>query len=159
MLFIIVASFIISADLCFFVVNTHSIVVDNHLYVVVVLLNAANLLLVVDEILFTSHMYLYPKKNFFRAKISTLFIFFFAQSPPQSRQSTRCSLLRHAIGGEVSIKIFISLGQGIATLLNERKEVGYHYAEWDASQFPSGVYYYRITNGAVTETKRMVLTK
>ncbi|MEW5799537.1 MAG: T9SS type A sorting domain-containing protein [Bacteroidota bacterium] len=61
--------------------------------------------------------------------------------------------------GVVTLKIYNSLGQEVATLLNERKEVGYHYAEWDASQFPSGVYYYRITNGAVTETKRMVLTK
>lgn len=61
--------------------------------------------------------------------------------------------------GTVTLKIYNSLGQEIAALLNERKDVGYHYAEWDASQYPSGVYYYRITNGAFTETKRMVLAK
>ncbi len=61
--------------------------------------------------------------------------------------------------GIVTLKIYNSLGQEVATLLNARKEVGYHYAEWNASNYPSGVYYYRITNGPFTETKRMVLAK
>lgn len=59
----------------------------------------------------------------------------------------------------VSLKIYNAVGQEIATIVNEEKVAGYHYAEWDASQHSSGVYYYRIANGKQSETKRMVLMK
>jgi hypothetical protein len=61
--------------------------------------------------------------------------------------------------GIVLIKIFNSLGQEIQTLVDEQKDAGYHYAEWNAAGYPSGVYFYRITNGSYVETKRMILTK
>jgi hypothetical protein len=61
--------------------------------------------------------------------------------------------------GNVMIKIFNSLGQEIQTLVDEQKDAGYHYVEWNATGYPSGVYFYRITNGSYVETKRMILTK
>jgi hypothetical protein len=59
----------------------------------------------------------------------------------------------------VNIKVFNALGQEVATLVNDLKEVGYHYAEWNAAGLPSGMYFYRITAGDYTETKKMTLMK
>lgn len=61
--------------------------------------------------------------------------------------------------GIVTIKVFNALGQEITTLVNDKKEVGYHFAEWNATGLPSGMYFYKIQNGNYIETKRMVLTK
>lgn len=61
--------------------------------------------------------------------------------------------------GNVNITVFNSLGQEISTLVNDRKQAGYHYVEWNAAGYPSGVYFYRISNGDYVETKRMVLMK
>jgi len=61
--------------------------------------------------------------------------------------------------GNVTVKIFNTLGQEIVTLVNERKEVGYHYVEWNAANLPSGVYFYKIQSGHFAESKKMMLTK
>jgi flagellar hook assembly protein FlgD len=61
--------------------------------------------------------------------------------------------------GVVTVKIFNSLGQEITTLVNEKKEVGYHYVEWNAAGLPSGIYFYRINTGKFTETRKMMLMK
>lgn len=61
--------------------------------------------------------------------------------------------------GVVTINIFNSLGQAITTLVNDKKEVGYHYAEWNAASLPSGMYFYRINIGEYTETRKMMLMK
>lgn len=44
----------------------------------------------------------------------------------------------------VIIKIYNSLGQEIAELLNENKEPGIHKINWNAEEITSGVYFYRI---------------
>ena len=61
--------------------------------------------------------------------------------------------------GNVTIKIYNALGQEIVTLVNERKESGYHYAEWNASGLPSGMYFCKIQSGSYTESKKMILAK
>jgi hypothetical protein len=61
--------------------------------------------------------------------------------------------------GHITVKVYNSLGQEIATLVDEKKDVGYHYTEWNAAGYTSGIYFYRITNGYYSETRRMVLTK
>jgi hypothetical protein len=64
----------------------------------------------------------------------------------------------------VSLKIFNTLGQQVATLVNEIKGAGYHSVIWngrnDANQvLPSGVYIYRIEAGEFVCTNKMVLVK
>jgi hypothetical protein len=39
------------------------------------------------------------------------------------------------------------------------KDVGRVMVEWDASGFPSGVYFYKLSTDAFTETKKMILMK
>ena len=44
----------------------------------------------------------------------------------------------------VSLSVFNALGQEVAVLVNERKEAGFYQATWNASNVPSGVYFYRL---------------
>jgi 2',3'-cyclic-nucleotide 2'-phosphodiesterase (5'-nucleotidase family) len=70
------------------------------------------------------------------------------------------------VSSVVTIKIFNSLGQEAATLVNELQQSGMHQVNWNASALSSGVYFYRLTvrqtgssTGKFSETKRMILVK
>jgi len=51
------------------------------------------------------------------------------------------------------------LGNEITSLVNETKSPGSYEVTWDASNFPSGVYFYELRAGEFTERKKMVLVK
>jgi flagellar hook assembly protein FlgD len=59
----------------------------------------------------------------------------------------------------VDLSIYNTLGQKVATLVNKQQQTGYHQIEWDASSFPSGIYYYIIRIGDFIDVKKMVLVK
>jgi murein tripeptide amidase MpaA len=60
---------------------------------------------------------------------------------------------------KVSIKVFDILGKEVATLVNENKQPGYYEVSFDATNFASGLYFYRIEAGSFVETKKMMLIK
>ena len=57
------------------------------------------------------------------------------------------------------IVIYDLLGGEIQTLINKELETGYHEINFDASNFQSGVYFYRIQSGDFIRTKKMILMK
>ncbi len=57
------------------------------------------------------------------------------------------------------INIYDILGSRVAVLLNDNFVPGTYEVNWNASGFPSGVYYYRLEAGSFTETKKMALVK
>lgn len=59
----------------------------------------------------------------------------------------------------VILKVYNSIGEDISTLANEELRAGVYEVDFDASNLPSGMYYYRITAGNYTQTKKMVLVK
>ncbi len=59
----------------------------------------------------------------------------------------------------VTLKVYDMLGREISTLVNEKLNAGTYSADWNASQFPSGVYFYRLQTDSYTEVKKMILTK
>jgi hypothetical protein len=59
----------------------------------------------------------------------------------------------------VELTIFNTLGQKVATLLDEARPAGSYRVQWDGSGMASGVYLYQLRAGNFTETKRMVLMK
>ncbi len=59
----------------------------------------------------------------------------------------------------VTIKIYDVLGREVSTLLNEIKQPGNYQIEFDASNLPSGVYYYRLQASEFVQTKKMLLLK
>lgn len=67
--------------------------------------------------------------------------------------------LRVADFGLVSLTIYNALGKEIKILVNQQLQPGTYEAEWDASSYPSGVYFYKLESNSFTETKKMVLVK
>jgi len=59
----------------------------------------------------------------------------------------------------VTLKIYDVLGKEIETLVNEKQSPGTYEVTWDGSNYPSGVYFYKLTAGDFTETKKMILLK
>jgi len=66
----------------------------------------------------------------------------------------------HVLGGDlVQIKVYDILGKEIETLVNEKQSPGTYEVNWDASAFPSGVYFYRLEAGDFKQTNKMILIK
>ena len=61
--------------------------------------------------------------------------------------------------GYVSLIVYNFLGQQVAELVNESQDKGYHTANFNASNLPSGIYFYKLNAGEFTEVKKMQLIK
>ncbi|GEM_PF-1186367 len=61
--------------------------------------------------------------------------------------------------GLVSLRVFDVLGREVATLINQELQSGMYNIPWDAGKFQSGIYYYRLTAGSFSDTKKLVLMK
>ena len=59
----------------------------------------------------------------------------------------------------VSLKIYNMLGREVTTIVNSTMEPGTYSALWDASGMASGVYFYRLSTGNFSETKKLIITK
>jgi len=59
----------------------------------------------------------------------------------------------------VKIRVFNTIGQEIAVLVNQEKSIGNYEVSFNASNLPSGIYFYRIEAGDFTQTKKMILMK
>jgi hypothetical protein len=64
-----------------------------------------------------------------------------------------------AEGTGVSLTIYDILGRGVTTLVNEQLKPGSYEVTWDASNYPSGVYFYQLVTDAFVQAKKMVLIK
>ncbi len=62
-------------------------------------------------------------------------------------------------GQGVRLIIYDLLSREIATLVNEQLKPGTYEVNWDASDYSSGIYFYKLSAGEFTETKRMVIVK
>ena len=60
---------------------------------------------------------------------------------------------------DVTLSVFNMLWQRVVTLAQGRLPAGEHSFEFDASEQPTGIYFYRLKADAFTEVKKMVLTK
>ncbi|MEX0680521.1 MAG: T9SS type A sorting domain-containing protein [Balneolales bacterium] len=60
---------------------------------------------------------------------------------------------------EVQLEVFNMLGQKVAGLVNESKTAGWHTVTFDASQFSSGFYIYRVKANNFVSTKKLMLIK
>ncbi|MFH1686462.1 MAG: T9SS type A sorting domain-containing protein [bacterium] len=61
--------------------------------------------------------------------------------------------------GPTRIDIFNILGQTVVTPVNESLSAGLHTLSFDASNQPSGIYFYKLSHAGGTETRKMVLLK
>jgi len=65
--------------------------------------------------------------------------------------------------GFVSLKVYDVLGNEVATLVNEEKEPGIHTVQFSTSSIKhlpsSGIYFYTLTAGSFTQTRKMILLR
>ena len=59
----------------------------------------------------------------------------------------------------VTLKVFDILGKEMATLVNENQPAGSYEVNFDASEYPSGLYFYTITANNISQSRKMMLMK
>lgn len=59
----------------------------------------------------------------------------------------------------VNLSVYNSLGELTAILVNEVLSSGIYEAEFDASAYSSGLYFYKITSGGISVSKKMLVVK
>jgi hypothetical protein len=59
----------------------------------------------------------------------------------------------------VKMAVYNLLGQKVSVILDEQREAGSHSITFDASELPSGTYFYTIETPEFRQTKKMILTK
>ncbi|HEX7572690.1 MAG TPA: T9SS type A sorting domain-containing protein [Bacteroidota bacterium] len=57
----------------------------------------------------------------------------------------------------VTLSVFNTLGQQMATLVNDTQEAGYHEVRFDGASLASGVYFYRLKAGDFIQTRKLLL--
>ena len=58
-----------------------------------------------------------------------------------------------------TLKVYDVLSNEVTTLVNEFREAGKHEIKFDASNLPSGIYYYQLNSGGLVQSKKMLLVK
>jgi hypothetical protein len=61
--------------------------------------------------------------------------------------------------GNIKLVVFDILGKEVVTLVNEKLAPGTYETTFDASAYPSGVYFYKLITDGFTENKKMTLIK
>ncbi len=69
------------------------------------------------------------------------------------------TLFTESGGHATSLQIYNVLGEEIATLVNEKQSPGNYTVQFNASNLPSGVYFYTLRVGDFVVTKKMILLK
>lgn len=64
-----------------------------------------------------------------------------------------------ASDGQVTLKVFDILGKEVATLVNEKQNLGSYSLNFDGSNLSSGVYFYKLFSEGYSDIKQMILIK
>jgi photosystem II stability/assembly factor-like uncharacterized protein len=73
--------------------------------------------------------------------------------------SSLSSQERAGVRSFVTLKIYDILGKEVTVLVNKEQETGEYEVEWNASNIPSGVYFYTLRAGELVQTRKLVLLR
>jgi len=82
-----------------------------------------------------------------------------SQNYPNPFNPTTVINYQLATGSFVTLKVFDITGREVKSLVNGVQNAGKYYISLDASNFPSGVYFYRLIAGNYSEVRKMILLK
>ena len=85
--------------------------------------------------------------------------FSLAQNYPNPFNPSTVISYQLSVVSSVTLEIFDILGREVAVLVNERQNPGSYEVKFDGSKFASGLYFYRLSAGRFTQTRKMILTK
>ncbi len=60
---------------------------------------------------------------------------------------------------DVRLVVYDILGREVATIVNQKQKPGNYEVEWNAKEYPSGVYFYKLTTSSFSQTKKMILLR
>ena len=63
------------------------------------------------------------------------------------------------VPSHVSLKVYNVLGSEMTTLVHGDRKPGEHSVQWDATGYPSGVYFFRLLADGFVDTRKLVLLK
>jgi len=61
--------------------------------------------------------------------------------------------------GSVNLTVYNSMGQLVASIVNEKLSQGLYSYQWNAGNYPSGIYSYRLRIDNQTSTRKMIIIK
>ena len=85
--------------------------------------------------------------------------FYLAQNYPNPFNPSTVINYSVARAGQVTLKLYNIIGKEIESLINEFKEPGNYYFEFNGKDLTSGVYLYRFQSGNFVSVKKMILIK
>ncbi len=97
--------------------------------------------------------------NEIEVTVNALAEFALEQNYPNPFNPTTKIKWQSPVNGWQTLKIYDLLGNEVATLINEYKPAGSYQIEWNAGNYPSGVYLYQLRSGSFIESKKMILLK
>jgi hypothetical protein len=63
------------------------------------------------------------------------------------------------VSGHQLLKVYDVVGNEVATLIDEYKPAGSYEIEFDAKNFSSGIYFYKLQTGSFVDSKKMIYLK
>jgi subtilisin family serine protease len=93
-------------------------------------------------------------------------VYLLEQSYPNPFNPTTTIQFQLPAQSHVKLGVYNLLGQVVQTLVDDIEDAGYKHVEWNASNFASGIYFYRLEATSIanpsktfTQTKKMLLMK
>lgn len=94
-----------------------------------------------------------------RSELSTPENMYLEQNYPNPFNPATAISYQLSAVSSVTLKVFDVLGREVALLVNGLRQSGIHTIRWDASSFPSGMYFYSLQAGNLGTTRKMLLIK
>lgn len=92
-------------------------------------------------------------------RVMTIFDFSLSQNYPNPFNPSTIISYSLPDNSSVTLKVYNTLGEEIAVLVNKQMTAGVYKVSWDAHNFPSGIYLYKLKVGNNSIVKKMALIK
>ncbi len=87
------------------------------------------------------------------------YVFGLDQNYPNPFNPTTVVSYQLSVASNVKLVVYDILGREVSVLVNERKNAGSYEVTFDAGGLASGVYFYRLTAGSFTQTRKMAVMR
>jgi hypothetical protein len=81
------------------------------------------------------------------------------QNYPNPFRSRTTLVFNLTDAAEVNVTVYDIMGRQVGTVVEERLSAGVHERGFDAGALPSGTYLIRLTSGAVSQTRTLLLVR